>query len=62
MEQTELTGWILAETKLPEPYETVWLCNGRGWIALGCLITNAEGSHWAESNSFIVLVCMTLIV
>jgi hypothetical protein len=45
--------WISVTEKLPEPLQTVWLTDGKGWVALGCLVEDAEGWHWAESNGVI---------
>jgi hypothetical protein len=45
--------WIPVTEKLPEPLQTVWLTDGRGWVALGCLVEDAEGWLWAKSNGII---------
>lgn len=37
----------------PENLETVWVTNGKGWVALGCLVETEDGWHWAESNGII---------
>jgi hypothetical protein len=47
--------WIDVNDGLPEPLKTVWLTNGKGWVCLGCLVEDAEGSHWAESNGTIYI-------
>lgn len=47
------TEWNLVSEKLPKPFETVWLTNGKKWVALGCLIADNFGMHWAESNGVI---------
>ena len=52
-ELIEALRWNSVNDKLPEPLETVWISNGNGWTALGCLVVDNEGSHWAESNGII---------
>lgn len=42
--------WQDAIKNLPNPLQTVWLTNGKEWVALGCLVETNEGWHWAESN------------
>jgi hypothetical protein len=49
----EALMWISVEEKLPNPLQTVWITNGKGWTSLGCLVEDAEGWHWAESNGII---------
>jgi hypothetical protein len=44
--------WISVKDKLPKPSQTVWLTNGKGWVCLGCRVTDADGWCWAESNGF----------
>ena len=46
-------GWVNVNKQLPKPLQTVWIANGKGWVSLGCLIEDANGSHWAESNGTI---------
>lgn len=48
-----VNGWISVTEQLPKPLQTVWLTNGKGWVSLGCLVEDAEGWHWAESNGVI---------
>jgi len=47
------TGWVGVTDALPRSLQTVWLTDGKGWVALGCLVEDAEGWHWAESNGII---------
>lgn len=51
----ETKGWVSVKDSLPKALETVWLTNGRGWCCLGCLVEDAEGWHWAESNGIIYI-------
>ena len=44
---------ISVEEQLPEELESVWISNGKGWTALGCLVRVEDGWHWAESNGII---------
>ena len=44
--------WISVEDELPEPLETVWISNGKGWTTLGCLVWD-DGYHWAATNGVI---------
>ncbi len=48
-----LNSWVPVSEKLPEPMETVWITNGEDWVAIGCLVTNGEGWHWAKTNGII---------
>lgn len=54
-----INGWISVEDSLPEPLETVWLSNGKGWTSLGCRSDYYEGDNgelvwcWAETNGII---------
>lgn len=50
---TYVSGWVATTDKLPDPLQTVWLCNGKGSITLGCLVESDEGWHWAEGNGVI---------
>ena len=50
-----VSGWVSVTDALPKPLQTVWLTNGKGWCCLGCLIEDAEGWHWAESNGVIYI-------
>ncbi len=50
-----VNGWVDVTDALPKPLQTVWLTNGKGWCSLGCLIEDAEGWHWAESNGVIYI-------
>ena len=54
-EDKKLNGWVDVKDSLPKPLQTVWLTNGKGWVCLGCLIEDAEGWHWAESNGVIYI-------
>jgi hypothetical protein len=46
-------GWVSVSKALPPSLETVWLSDGKGWVALGCRIVTSEGWHWAQSNGII---------
>lgn len=46
-------GWVSVTDSLPKAFKTVWLSNGKEWCCLGCLVEDAEGWHWAESNGVI---------
>jgi|DEB0MinimDraft_6_1074348.scaffolds.fasta_scaffold73261_4 hypothetical protein len=46
-------SWVLSSERLPNPLETVWITNGKGWTSLGCFILTPEGSCWAETNGLI---------
>lgn len=46
-------GWIDTKKKLPEPLQTVWISNGKGWTTIGCLVETNDGYHWAETNGII---------
>lgn len=50
--------WISVKDSLPEPLETVFISNGKGWTTLGCiteLFDKGDGSSWcwAQSNGII---------
>ena len=45
--------WISTKNKIPEPLQTVWISNGRGWTTLGCLVDMDGGYHWAQTNGII---------
>ena len=51
--------WYSVKSLLPEPLETVFISNGKGWTALGCrseLYENDKGEYnwcWATSNGII---------
>lgn len=47
-----LNGWIDVSVELPTPNETVWLTDGKMWVALGCLVDNENIYCWASSNGF----------
>jgi hypothetical protein len=49
----EIMSWIKATEKLPTPFQTVWMTNGKGWVALGCLVDADGGYHWAQSHGII---------
>jgi len=55
LQQTAVSDWVAVTDALPLPLQTVWLTNGKGWVGLGCLIEDAEGWHWAESNGVIYI-------
>ena len=42
------SGWVLCDDDMPEPLETVWISNGKGWTTLGCIVDFEEGYCWAE--------------
>jgi hypothetical protein len=42
------SGWVLCDEDMPEPLETVWISNGKGWTTLGCIVDFEEGYCWAE--------------
>ena len=46
-------GWILCDDDMPEVDETVWITNGCGWTALGCLVECEGGYCWAVTNGII---------
>lgn len=52
-------GWVSVEDGLPEPLETVWLSNGKGFTSLGCrteLVDVGDDTYnwcWAQSNGII---------
>jgi len=50
-----ISGWVAVTDDLPKALQTVWLTNGKGWCCLGCLVEDAEGWHWAESNGVIYI-------
>jgi hypothetical protein len=50
-----VSRWVAVTDALPKALQTVWLTNGKGWCCLGCLIEDAEGWHWAESNGVIYI-------
>lgn len=52
-EANKKSNWISVNERLPEPLQTVWLSNGKGWVCLGCLVQDQEGYHWAQSNGII---------
>lgn len=45
--------WILCDDDMPEVDETVWITNGCGWTALGCLVECEGGYCWAVTNGII---------
>ncbi len=45
--------WILCDDDMPEVDETVWITNGCGWTALGCLVQCEGGYCWAVTNGII---------
>lgn len=49
----EAQGWVSVEERLPEPLDAVWMTNGNGWVALGCMVQVEGGWHWAISNGII---------
>jgi len=55
LQQTAVSGWVAVTDAIPKPLQTVWLTNGKGWVCLGCLVEDAEGWHWAESNGVIYI-------
>ena len=51
----DTSKWVTSKDSLPESFKTVWMTNGKGWVALGCRVEFEEGYHWAESNGVIYL-------
>lgn len=49
----EQDEWILCDDDMPEVDETVWITNGCGWTALGCLVECEGGYCWAVTNGII---------
>lgn len=55
----ELSSWISIIDSLPNPLQTVWISNGKGWTTLGCISEAEEGDdgrfywHWCETNGVI---------
>ena len=49
----EQSEWILCDEDMPEVDETVWITNGCGWTALGCLVECEGGYCWAVTNGII---------
>lgn len=45
VKEGDLGGWVTVTDALPKALQTVWLTNGKGWICLGCLVVDAEGSQ-----------------
>lgn len=45
-----LNDWVLVKDDLPPPFQTVWLTNFKGSVALGCRVIDSDGWCWAESN------------
>lgn len=45
--------WVSVNDRFPDPLQTVWISNGKGWATLGCLVEDDEGCHWAASNGVI---------
>ncbi|AQY21359.1 hypothetical protein [Riemerella anatipestifer] len=43
-------NWKKTEEELPNENETVWITNGKGWVALGCLVYAEGGYLWGISN------------
>jgi hypothetical protein len=52
VKKSSVNGWVSVTDALPKALQTVWLTNGK-WCCLGCLVEDAEGWHWAESNGVI---------
>jgi hypothetical protein len=46
-------SWISAEEALPEPLETVWISNGKGWTNLGCLIIIENEYFWGNNTGMV---------
>ena len=49
----EQSEWVLCDDDMPEIDETVWITNGCGWTALGCLVECDGGYCWAVTNGII---------
>jgi len=47
------SGWVLCDDDMPELNEAVWISNGCGWTALGCLVECEGGYCWAVTNGII---------
>ena len=45
--------WVLCDYDMPEIDETVWITNGCGWTALGCLVECEGGYCWGVTNGII---------
>ena len=52
LQSRQQDGWISVEDRLSDELETVWISNGKGWTALGCIVYE-DGWIWAESNGVI---------
>lgn len=58
-EPIELPSWISIIDSLPNPLQTVWISNGKGWTTLGCISEAEEGDdgrfywHWCQTNGVI---------
>lgn len=53
-----VSGWVSVNDRLPEPLQTVWISNGKGWTSLGCRtelyeIDGVWNWCWAETNGTI---------
>lgn len=46
-------GWVRVTDSLPNSLQTVFISNGKGYTAMGCLVESEDGFHWAESNGVI---------
>ncbi|MRM83385.1 hypothetical protein [Riemerella anatipestifer] len=44
-------NWKKTEEELPNENETVWITNGKDWVALGCLVYLEYGYLWGISNN-----------
>ena len=52
-EEIENNGWVRVKDSLPNALQTVFISNGKGYTAIGCLVGSEDGFHWAESNGVI---------
>jgi len=52
-ERLKAERWILCDDDMPEVDEAVWITNGYGWTALGCLVECEGGYCWAVTNGII---------
>jgi len=39
----ELNNWIDVDNQLPEPLETIFISDGKGWTTLGCRVEMQDG-------------------
>lgn len=49
----QLSNWIDVDSELPEPLETIFISDGKGWTTLGCRVEMQDGWFWATTNGII---------